>query len=223
LQEAAIILAAGQGSRYDLETPKQFAYLRDLPLLWHSVATFHAFNPQMSIFLILNEKDIERWNKLVMVNELKVNHNLVIGGQTRSESVKNALEKLNGYDLVYVHDAARPCINVDFLKRLKSSAENHGNAIPVIPNVEMEDTAFMDGSKTVEYDEVYSVQTPQVFKAIQLQAAYHSNYFERAKDDSEILERAGYALHYVSGLTENIKLTFPYQKEIVERHLQSPK
>ena len=134
---------------------------------------------------------------------------IVNGGRTRSESVYNALQKLRGFDgLIAVHDAARPFITHEFLTRLFSAAERYGSAVPVLPVAET--VKIAEGGRIVASPDrarFFTAQTPQVFAASQLIAAYDKGG-EFTDDAALFAEHIG-APHTVEGLPQNVKLTTP--------------
>jgi 2-C-methyl-D-erythritol 4-phosphate cytidylyltransferase/2-C-methyl-D-erythritol 2,4-cyclodiphosphate synthase len=140
---------------------------------------------------------------------------LPCGGATRQATVRNALAHLpDGVRLVAVHDAARPLVSPALLERLVATAVQHGTAIPALP---VQDTLKRaDNGRTVQAtvprEGLYSVQTPQVFRADWLIEAHRraaEQGFEQATDDAQLLERAGYPVYLAEGDPRNLKLTTP--------------
>ncbi len=140
---------------------------------------------------------------------------LPCGGATRQQTVANALSHLpEGVQFIAVHDAARPLVNHTLLDRLIATAQQYGTAVPALP---VQDTLkrSADGRQvwqTMPRDNLYRVQTPQIFRADWLLNAHRravEEGFEEATDDAQLLERAGYPVHLTAGDPRNIKLTTP--------------
>jgi 2-C-methyl-D-erythritol 4-phosphate cytidylyltransferase/2-C-methyl-D-erythritol 2,4-cyclodiphosphate synthase len=150
---------------------------------------------------------------------------LPCGGATRQATVRNALAHLpDGVRLVAVHDAARPLVSHALLDRLIATAMQYGTAIPALP---VQDTLKRadDGrtvQATVPREGLYRVQTPQVFRADWLINAHRraaEEGFEQATDDAQLLERAGYPVHFVDGDPRNLKLTTPDDLHLLRLHI----
>ena len=135
---------------------------------------------------------------------------LVIGGDTRTQSVSNALDHVSG-DIVLIHDGARPFVSVDTIKSCIDDARRYGSGIAAIPS---RDTVCMagDGGKTIDAyigkTGLYIIQTPQAFKIEQIRKAYILAGNESYNDDSEIYARFIGKPHISEGSAKNTKITF---------------
>ncbi|MDW8107694.1 MAG: 2-C-methyl-D-erythritol 4-phosphate cytidylyltransferase, partial [Armatimonadota bacterium] len=137
------------------------------------------------------------------------------GGATRQQTVQNALAYIpQEATLIAIHDAARPLVRAALLERLFEAARTYGTAVPALPVQETLKRA-PDGARvetTIPREGLYRVQTPQVFRADWLRAAYHradTHLLAEATDDAQLLELAGYPVHLVAGDPHNLKLTTP--------------
>jgi 2-C-methyl-D-erythritol 4-phosphate cytidylyltransferase len=215
-----IIVAGGSGQRMLSETPKQFLNLSGKPVLLYSLEAFVDAIPDINIILVLPEAYIDTWQELLKDHQVDLNHSIVIGGETRSQSVKNGLQLVSGSGLVAVHDGVRPLIEPPVIKRLFAEAGIYGNAIPVVP---VSDTARqVDGDQNmlIDRNKLRLVQTPQVFNSDELQNAYHKLGSGSFTDDAAIIEAAGYEVHLCDGDPENIKLTKPIDMLFAEAILR---
>ena len=150
-----------------------------------------------------------------MFEEIKTKYNLtnievVEGGATRFQSVKNALTVLKkGVTIVGVHDAARPLVSLQTIQSAFAAAEKDGAAIPVIDMNESLRKIRGNKSRTVDRNKFKIVQTPQCFKKDVLLEAYKQPYNPLFTDDASVVEKAGHTITLTEGNKENIKITYP--------------
>jgi 2-C-methyl-D-erythritol 4-phosphate cytidylyltransferase / 2-C-methyl-D-erythritol 2,4-cyclodiphosphate synthase len=206
---AALLVAAGTGSRFGAETPKQFLPLAGRPVLRHAAEALarHA----VLIQPVGNSAPIEA--ALAGLPHLPV----VAGGATRQASVLAGLEALAPHapDIVLVHDAARPFVPDAMVASVLAALETHSGAIPAVP---VADTLKRgtDGliDHTVSREGLFRAQTPQGFR-FPLLLELHRAAAARggATDDASVLEDAGHKVALVPGHEDNIKLT--YQEDFV--------
>jgi 2-C-methyl-D-erythritol 4-phosphate cytidylyltransferase len=207
MKQYAIIVAGGTGQRYGSNIPKQFLNLKGLPILMHTLNTFHAFNSGISLIVTLPSDYFELWKSLCKEYQFTVPHRIVAGGETRFYSVKNGLDTLEGDGLVAVHDAVRPLVSHDTLLRCFETAKRTGNSVPVVALYDSIRELNGDKSKPVNRDAYVLVQTPQVFDLHLLKEAYKQNYNFDFTDDASVLEKKGVKIIMVEGNRENIKIT----------------
>jgi 2-C-methyl-D-erythritol 4-phosphate cytidylyltransferase len=140
----------------------------------------------------------------------KLTH-LVEGGKTRFQSVKNAFEQIDtgNNELILIHDAARPNINTDFVNKILSFALTKGNTVigvKISDTVKKEKKGLID--KTLNREELWTVQTPQIFKFGDLKKAYTKSSSEKNyTDESSLVEDAGFKVNLFEGPKNNVKLT----------------
>lgn len=115
----------------------------------------------------------------------------------------------NGDALVAVHDAARPVISVSLIEKLFDEASKKGNAIPVIPVKDSIRRITADENKSVDRDQYFIVQTPQVFRAMPLINAFENNKLASFTDEASLMEQSGVEISTAPGEITNIKITFP--------------
>ncbi|TCO10739.1 2-C-methyl-D-erythritol 4-phosphate cytidylyltransferase [Natronoflexus pectinivorans] len=211
-----IIVAGGKGLRMGAELPKQFLPIGQKPVLMHTIETFHRFNPEINIILVLPLSHQKYWEELCDKHHFSINHKLANGGVTRFESVKNGLELVNDEGLTGVHDGVRPFVSRETITRCFNSAEEMGAVIPVVAPVESLREVAGESSFARERQNYRMVQTPQVFHTSLLKKAYHCNFEERFTDDASVVEALGGKIHLVEGNVENIKITSPFDMMIAE-------
>lgn len=210
MQAAAIILAGGSGSRVQREINKVYLPIRDRPVLSYSLESFDASPNIGHIVLVVRDEDRDQAEDIVSRTLKRPTFQLVTGGSTRHESEFRGLSVLRKeFDLVAIHDGARPFVTVELLEALLERALLSGGAVPVLPtNGIMFDTST---GTLVDTSTLYRAQTPQVFDAPKLIAAY--NAAARAGftgvDTAETVERfSDLEIGTVAGDPRNIKLTF---------------
>ena len=211
MRRAAILVAAGSGSRFGADTPKQFLALAGKPVLRHAAEALAAL-----VALLQPVGDAEPIDAaLTGLDHLPT----VPGGATRQDSVRAGLEALAAHapEIVLVHDAARPFIPPGTVAALLAALQRAPGAIPALP---VADTLkrVRQGiiTETVPRDGLYRAQTPQAFRFRALLAA-HRAAPPGATDDAALLEAAGESVAIVPGAEENIKLTYPEDLARLER------
>jgi 2-C-methyl-D-erythritol 4-phosphate cytidylyltransferase len=150
-----------------------------------------------------------------LFEEIKTKYNLVNievveGGETRFQSVKNALAVLKqDVTIVAIHDAARPLVSLQTIQNAFEGAEQYGAAIPVIDINETVRKIRGNKSRTVDRNKFKIVQTPQCFKKDILIESYKQAYNPFFTDDASVLEKAKHTITLTEGNKENIKITYP--------------
>ncbi|CAN5318996.1 2-C-methyl-D-erythritol 4-phosphate cytidylyltransferase [soil metagenome] len=207
----AIIVAGGSGSRMQSPLPKQFLLLCGRPVLMHTMGAFHNCESQPEIILVLPSAFHAYWQQLCADHQFNIPHQLVNGGETRFHSVKNGLELISdaAEALVAVHDAARPLISPQIIDRAYQYAAEHGNAITAVKCRDSVRRVVNDVSRSLLRDEIYLVQTPQIFKSSQIIKAYAQPYQVKFTDDAGVVEETGIKIELIEGSYRNIKITMP--------------
>ncbi len=209
----AIIPAAGKGDRLQAAEPKQFLELKDRPMLaWSAAAVAAARGVEMVVVGVM-ERDVERTGRILekwITKPFKV----VQGGSTRQETVRRCLlEAGREFDLVVVHDAARPFVTRELAQKVMQAAEEKSAAAPA---VQPGDTVKLADGRTTGYldrEKIMLLQTPQAFEAGLIKEAHERAAGEGflATDDTALVERTGKQVALVQGEESNIKITTPFQ------------
>jgi 2-C-methyl-D-erythritol 4-phosphate cytidylyltransferase/2-C-methyl-D-erythritol 2,4-cyclodiphosphate synthase len=200
---AALLLAAGSGSRFGAATAKQFLSIAGQPVLRHAARALLA---EGAVLQPVGDPEAIA-NALAGLDFLPP----VAGGATRQHSVRAGLEALAAHapQIVLVHDGARPLIPAGTIAALLEALRTHSGAIPAVP---VADTLKRgtDGTiaATVPRENLFRAQTPQAFH-FPLLLALHRAADPGATDDAAILEAAGHSVALVAGSEDNIKLTYP--------------
>jgi 2-C-methyl-D-erythritol 4-phosphate cytidylyltransferase len=212
-----IIPAAGSGSRFGGEIPKQFRALAGTPILLRVIERF--FNDERVVHVVVAVAEPLLAN-IKQTDRVR----FVAGGATRQESVMCALEAAEGeFDLVAVHDAVRPFFKTATFHALLDAATEHGGAFPAVP---VTDTIhIVRGGRLVstpEREQLVAAQTPQCFRL----AILH-DVLEKAKrdgvdgtDEASLAARYGYEVRAVPGDAVNFKITRAEDLEYAESHFE---
>jgi 2-C-methyl-D-erythritol 4-phosphate cytidylyltransferase len=216
----AILAAAGSGDRLGLDRPKAFAPLNDRPLLAESLERLDA-SGWIEGIVVAAPPD---WEEpcILVAEEIAAGKvaETVTGGQTRSESVRNALAQVpEEAAVVLVHDAARPLVTEEVIERVVSGLEEGWDgAVPTLP---VSDTVKrVDGqavAETIDREGLVTVQTPQAFLVDVLRRAVESG--GEASDCAALVEAAGGRVRAVQGDPRLLKITALADLELVESWL----
>ncbi len=212
MKTAAVVAGAGSGRRLGLKVRKPFVMLDGVPLIIHCLRTLDS-SPRIDTIIVAIEKSCAgRLARLIKRYGLKKVREIVIGGKTRFESVRNCLRKAgNSYDVVLIHDAARPFLDERLIRESVAAAKECGGCIVSVPetdtvkrvNGELEIDATLDRSR------IWRAQTPQAFRRSLIVGAYEkaSGHLGNVTDDASLLEREGRKVRVVFGSYRNIKIT----------------
>jgi 2-C-methyl-D-erythritol 4-phosphate cytidylyltransferase/2-C-methyl-D-erythritol 2,4-cyclodiphosphate synthase len=215
MRTVALLVAAGRGTRFGAEMPKQVLPLLGKPVLRHAAEA------------LLREGGVDAIQPVsapggeaalaALLDGLPILPP-VAGGDTRQESVRRGLEALAGDppDIVLVHDAARPVVPPGTVPALLAALAELPGAIPALP---VSDTLKRGAegriAETVPRAGLYRAQTPQGFRYPALLAAHRAAAAE-ATDDAQLLEAAGLPVALVAGHDSNVKITWPEDLARVE-------
>lgn len=221
----AIIVAAGSGSRFNSETPKQFVPLAGKPLILHTLEKFEACYDIDEIVLVLSASGKVQFEALKpQITKLKA---IAIGDSTRAGSVKNGLDSANASDtdIIAVHDGARPFVTTEEISRTLRSAEKIGAACLVAPVTDtLKEIAGGDRiERTVDRSRLVRALTPQAFRGSILKEAFaRTDLSEAATDECYLVEQLDYRydIEAVFGSSRNIKITHPDDIAVAETFLK---
>ncbi len=204
-----IVVAAGSGTRFGSELPKQFCELAGRTVLDHALERLEAAVPGALTVVVLSPQFIDRVSGRFAV----------CGGATRWESVRNAIEATATVDadIITVHDGARPLPSAAMIRRVIDACDEHQGAIPAI---EMTDSLRMADGTPVDRSQFRAVQTPQAFRADMLRQAYRMPYQSDFTDDASVMSAAGYTdIILMEGDPMNLKITRPADIDIARIYL----
>lgn len=212
MQIQAIIPSAGLGTRMG-GIKKPFILLKDKPILAWTLDVFQKSVSINSIIVVTAKGDEPRINdEIIRPYSFDKVCEIAIGGETRQESVYNALCKVRSdTDIVVIHDAVRPFVTEEMIIKSIEQADRYGSAIVAVPVKdtikESDNNGFV--SKTLDRRLLWSIQTPQTFKYKLIMQAhcYAKENQIQATDDASLIEQMGYKVKIIIGSYDNIKIT----------------
>jgi 2-C-methyl-D-erythritol 4-phosphate cytidylyltransferase len=220
MEKYAIIVAGGSGSRMKTELPKQFIMLHGKPVFQYSLEAFKAHDPLTNLILVVPDT-YQQMAENQCRKYFSGHVEIVTGGATRFESVKNGLSKVTSTGWVAVHDAARPMITSAFISSLFAEAEKSGSAIPAVT---VNDTIRQWNGESyvvVDRNNLRAMQTPQIFSCLHLKKAFEQAYNESFTDEAIVMESAGFRICITQGMEGNLKITHTADLKIAELQLQA--
>ena len=229
MQVFVILPAAGLGTRMAGPQPKQFLALDGVPILIHSLRAFASVQQVTAIYVAVRKPEMERVEAQVAEYGFAGRVHVVEGGDSRQESVANALAALPAQpeDIVLVHDAVRPLIDAATIERTIEAVKEHGAAIVGLPAVDtikqVERAAHYSLiTATIPREFVVLAQTPQGFRYGLLQQAFGEAMADGfvGTDEASVVERAGHPVAVVPGSQVNLKITQPGDLELAEFYLR---
>lgn len=219
MKHYAVIVAGGQGVRMGAPRPKQFLDIGGKPILRHTIERFLAFEPGIEIIVVLPSAEKDGWRNYCRESGFLERYTMASGGITRFHSVQNALKYVGEEGVVAVHDGVRPLVSPGLLQRLFEAAATKPAVIPVVPVVESVRRVEENVSSPVSRDGLVLVQTPQVFDAALLKAAYRQPFSPAFTDDASVVEAMGGHIDLVPGDRLNLKITTPEDLSLAEKLL----
>ena len=200
-----LIPAGGSGERLGADRPKAFVVCAGRPMVEWSVEALSSACSRVVVAVPPGHEQLP---------------DRVIGGASRSESVRNALDAAPEATVVVIHDAARPLVTTDLVARCIDALEGVDGAIAAIP---VTDTVHV-GSRDLliasspDRSTLWAAQTPQVFRADVLRRANDSN--EEATDEASLVAAVGGTVRLIEGPSDNIKVTTPTDLRLAEAILR---
>lgn len=211
-----IIVAGGSGLRMGGDFPKQFIAIGSKPILMRTIENFYQYDKTIRIILVLHQSYRDHWSRLCKSYGFSIQHEVVDGGETRFDSVKNGLKLVEG-GLVAVQDAVRPFASENLIHNCFERAKETKAVIPVVQLIDsIREVVDEDNSKIVDRSFFRTVQTPQVFDAILLKQAYEQSFSDAFTDDASVMESVGHKIWLVEGERTNIKITTPFDLALAE-------
>lgn len=215
MRTAAIIVAAGRGTRAGGDTPKQWQQIAGQPVAAYAMQQFASHPKVDALILVLHPDDIEtdQWPREPQAT-------VVPGGATRAASVAAGLSATDEHTThVLIHDAARPLVTHAVIDRVLGALETHQGAAPAVA---VTDTLWHGAQERVQgvqdRDGLFRAQTPQGFDRAALQEA-HAQSSGTETDDVAVARAAGLDVAIVAGDEDNIKITTPADFARAERLL----
>jgi len=207
MKEYALIVAGGKGTRIKSAIPKQFIELNGKPILLHTIEAFLKYSASLTIILVLPAEDFKIWETICKKFNFSNPITLQKGGETRFQSVKNGLDKIQGEGLVAIHDGVRPLVSSDLIGASFRLASVHGSAVAAVRLKESIRMTDQDNTKAVDRSKFRVIQTPQTFDLQLIKKAYQLKEDPSLTDDASVAEKSGHVISLFEGSYENIKIT----------------
>ena len=205
---AGAIIAAAGGSQRMGQIDKIFAKLGRKPLLYHVLNAFQLCASVDQVVLVLSDGNLKRGRSLIKRYGFSKVSDVCAGGPRRQDSVKQGLDRLLDCDLVIIHDGARPMVTPKLIEKGIDIAQKYDTAVAAVP---AKNTIKLANSgdyvvKTLQRDNLWEVQTPQVFRYDIIAQAY-KDIGDEVTDDATLVERTGQKVKLYLASYDNIKVT----------------
>jgi 2-C-methyl-D-erythritol 4-phosphate cytidylyltransferase len=219
---SVVIVAAGLSQRCKGEDKLAFL-VENKTVLAHTIEAFEKSQLVTEIIIVTTEDKFEQIGSLCKKSNYKKVVKIIKGGETRTLSVLNGVfEVSKKANLIAIHDGARPCIETELIDKTIKKAAQTGAAAPAVkvsPTIKRVQGDVI--TETVDRENLYEIQTPQIFRAEIIKAAL-VNVVKKSitvTDDCQAVEIIGGSVHIVEGAHSNIKITTPedilFVKEIL--------
>ncbi len=211
---AAVIVAAGSGTRMQARLRKQYLPLAGIPILARTLSVFDSCRRIDQIWLVIPKEDFVLCRRNILEPaKFTTKIHLVAGGDSRQDSVYNGLQKVDRRSgIVAIHDGVRPLLRDDQLVACIEGAAQTGAcilAVPVFDTLKQVDASGRIIINTLEREKIWLAQTPQAFDLGLIRKAHddarRTGY--AGTDDASLVERLGTAVTIVTGSRSNIKIT----------------
>ncbi len=219
---SAVVAAAGLSKRFSSHGKKQFATLGGKPLLTYCLSAFEASELITSVVVVVPKEEVSRSRELLESFGFQKIIAVIAGGESRCASVRNGFCATPPQsDMVLIHDAARPFVDSDMIKRVIKGCVPTGAcicAVPVTDTLKRTQQAGELVSETVSRENLWRAQTPQVFRREILSEIYCSDGIADfdATDESQLAEAKGIGVSLVAGNDLNMKITTAVDFKIAE-------
>lgn len=209
---SAIIVAAGNSRRFGNKVSKAVLKINSKPVIAYSLDVLSEHHKIKEIIVVGNPRNIESLRGIIRKNKIHKTIKVILGGKERQDSVSNGLKAINPKaDFVLIHDAARPFITKGLVTLVIKEALESKAAIVGVPVKATIKKADNKGcvKHTIDRNNLWEIQTPQVFSKKLILNAYKNFGRFKVTDDAMLVERTGKKVKMVLGAHHNIKITTP--------------
>lgn len=229
LSLALVVAAAGYGSRLDSGLPKQYVPLLGIPMLQRTLSVLSSCVEVDALAVVVNYQDVEYCRSEITMEHIDKVVRVTAGGDERPLSVRNGLQALaetGTWDLVGVHDGARPlvtCVEIGRAIDALAADPTLDGAVLAMPSLDTVKIVDDDGliKSTLDRRHLWRAQTPQIFRWQVLMDAYAQSEeaLLGATDDASLVEARGGRVAVVEGSPENFKVTDRVDLRLAEQIL----
>lgn len=204
----AIILVAGNSTRFGTGNNKNFELLNGKTVLSYSLDAFNQNQYVDNILVAMREEDKEQVQNIIDLSSVKKEIQLVIGGKSRQESVYHCIKQTTS-DIVIIHDGARPAIKQQYIKECIENMKEYKGVTIGVPS---KDTIKITDNNhivinTTKRSNTWIIQTPQCFDRKILTQLHEKYQNDEVTDDCMLLEKEGYPVKIIKGDYTNLKIT----------------
>lgn len=206
----AIVPSAGHGKRLGGKGKKPFVRLAGRPLVVHALSAINSCKAVDAIIVACERSRVGEFRRLVKRFKLNKITDIVAGGKTRHESVKNCLDKVTtDYDIVLIHDGARPLVEKSLIEESVRAAARFGACVAAVPEIDTVKLAGRDlfVAGTLDRSRLFRAQTPQAFRRAVILRAYSAKKDGPVTDDASLVEKLDMRVKIIKGSYRNIKIT----------------
>ena len=209
---SAIVVAAGRSKRFKGKTSKVLAQINNKPVIYYSLAALNKHRDIGEIIVVASLKNIEAIKEIIRKYKINKVKKIILGGKERQDSVSLGLRSLGREAKdVLIHDGARPFIDSKIISLVIAAAKVSGAAVAgvkVKPTIKRADKGLWV-KETLERENLWEIQTPQVFSKKIILKAYNNLRSAKATDDAMLVEKIGVKVKIAPGSYNNIKITTP--------------
>jgi len=208
-----VIPAAGIGTRFGGEKPKQLIAINGIPILQLTIQKFQECDAIDFIVIAYHSDYFDDIKQLVQSENLTKVKSVVVGGKHRQDSVWSGINEIVKFDvdILLIHDAVRPFVSNKIISNVIQAVKEYEAAIPAVAPKDTIKISDDDGFfiNTLDRNILFAVQTPQGFKTKIIIEAFQKAYADKfyGTDDSSLVERLGKKVKIVEGVYGNIKIT----------------
>lgn len=195
MKRYALILLAGESTRFVNKTKKQFFNVFGKPLIYYTIKSFECAKNVDGIILVIQKEDLETVKNIIKTYNFNKVKGLCFGGLSRQESVYNGLNMLSEIlsldDYVIIHDGARPLVNEETINNLLDALKLYHGATAALPSsdtIALVDKTHKEMIGVIDRSEVYQIQTPQAFRFGTIYEAHKLYKGKNVTDDSQLLQ-----------------------------------
>ena len=223
---SAVIVAAGDSVRMG-EIDKIFVPIDSVPLIVRTMSAFEECELIGEIVIVVRQEKLDELRRICGEYKLKKVSIIIAGGDKRMESAAfGVFSASKKFPLIAVHDGARPFVTVELIEKVIKKAAERFAAIPAVKaGSTLKEAKNGVVVSTLDRENIYEIQTPQVFLAEVIKAAAHRGLRGGVEltDESMALEAIGFPVHIVDGEKSNIKITTPEDLKLAEAIILSGK
>lgn len=206
----ALIVSGGKGTRITSDIPKQFIKVNGKEMICHTLDKFELCSSIDEIVVVTLKEYLKQMEYLIKEYNYTKVRKIVIGGETRQESVRNGLNETNYFytDVILIHDGDRPFVSESLIE---NAIINAVDGVGIAPAIKSKDGSPKNtsgsGRKEIIDGVEYNIQTPQAFLYGEIKKAHNRLMTKSFNDDISLFEELGKNVKIIDGEIENIKIT----------------